>query len=80
MIDIIFPDGTKKRYSKGVKPIEIAYDISPSLSKNALSASLNNTVVELLCKRFLNNFCNYFTVIIFWPSMAVNLYLIINFN
>ena len=47
MIDIIFPDGTKKRYSKGVKPIEIAYDISPSLSKNALSASLNNTVVEL---------------------------------
>lgn len=47
MIDIIFPDGTKKKYKKGVKPIEIAYDISPSLSRNALSSSLNNNVVEL---------------------------------
>ena len=47
MIDIIFPDGTKKKYKKGIKPIEIAYDISPSLSRNALSSSLNNNVVEL---------------------------------
>ena len=47
MIEIIFPDGTKKKYFKGVKPIEIANDISPSLYKNALSASLNNSVIEL---------------------------------
>lgn len=47
MIEIMFPDGSKKRVEKNITPYDIAYDISPGLAKNALAAIYNDEYVEL---------------------------------
>ena len=40
-ISLTFPDGNLRAYAKGITAQEIAYDISNSLGKKAISASLN---------------------------------------
>ena len=47
MINISFPDGTKKSYQRGITPLEIAQGISAGLSKRILAAKFNEAVVEL---------------------------------
>lgn len=44
---ITFPDGSKKRFDKGVTPREIASGISVSLAKKALAAVFNGAYIEL---------------------------------
>ena len=40
-ISLTFPDGNSRAYAKGITAQEIANDISNSLGKKAISASLN---------------------------------------
>ena len=40
-ISLTFPDGNSRAYAKGITALEIAHDISNSLGKKAISASLN---------------------------------------
>lgn len=47
MIAITLPDGSVKNYESGTTPMEVALSISEGLARNVLSASFNNTVVEL---------------------------------
>ncbi len=47
MIQITFPDGSKKEYKKGITPLEIAESISISLAKKAIAASFDDAYVEL---------------------------------
>jgi threonyl-tRNA synthetase len=46
MINIIFPDGQIKEYSKGITPMDIALSISEGLARNVLAAKLNDQVVD----------------------------------
>ena len=39
MIEITFPDGSKKEYPEGVTPYEVARSISEGLARNVISAS-----------------------------------------
>jgi threonyl-tRNA synthetase len=47
MIEIKFPDGSKKEYEKGITPLEIAQSIAMSLAKKAIAAVFNDAYVEL---------------------------------
>lgn len=47
MIEIKFPDGSKKEYEKGITPLEIAQSIAISLAKKAIAAVFNEAYVEL---------------------------------
>src|SRR5690554_483854 len=47
MIQIIFPDGSKKAFEKGITPYEIAQGISMSLAKKAVAAVFNDEYIEL---------------------------------
>jgi threonyl-tRNA synthetase len=47
MIEIKFPDGSKKAYKKGITPLEIAQSIAMSLAKKAIAAVFNDAYVEL---------------------------------
>ncbi|BCR35601.1 threonine--tRNA ligase [Mariniplasma anaerobium] len=47
MIQIKFPDGSKKEYEKGITPLEIAQSIAMSLAKKAIAAVFNDAYVEL---------------------------------
>ncbi|MCD4826498.1 MAG: threonine--tRNA ligase [Acholeplasmataceae bacterium] len=47
MIEIKFPDGSKKEYKKGITPLEIAQSIAISLAKKAIAAVFNDDYVEL---------------------------------
>ena len=40
-ISLTFPDGNSRAYAKDITALEIAHDISNSLGKKAISASLN---------------------------------------
>ena len=40
-ITLTFPDGNQRRYAAGITPAEVASDISTSLAKKAVSASVN---------------------------------------
>ena len=40
-ITLIFPDGNQRHYAAGITPAEVASDISTSLAKKAVSASVN---------------------------------------
>ncbi len=42
-ITLTFPDGNQREYATGITPAEVASDISTSLGKKALSASVNGT-------------------------------------
>tara|TARA_B100000282_G_scaffold296723_1_gene279745 strand:+ start:53 stop:1984 length:1932 start_codon:yes stop_codon:yes gene_type:complete len=50
MLDIKFPDGSVKQFENGTTPFEIAKSISNSLAKNILSASFNESTIELSTK------------------------------
>ncbi len=50
MLDIKFPDGSVKQFENGITPFEIAKSISNSLAKSILSASFNETTIELSTK------------------------------
>lgn len=47
MIELTFPDGSKKQYNEGVTGLEIAEGISPQLAKNALAIKVGNDVEDL---------------------------------
>ena len=46
MIEVTFPDGTKKSYKKGTTPIDIAKTISEGLARNVISVDFNGTTIE----------------------------------
>ena len=50
MLDIKFPDGSVKQFKNGTTPFEIAKSISNSLAKTILSASFNESTIELSTK------------------------------
>ena len=47
MINITFPDGNTKQFSKGTTPLQIAESISPQLARDVLAASLNDKEWDL---------------------------------
>ena len=47
MIQITFPDGTRKEFAEGITPFEIASGISPRLAADALAASIDGTTIDL---------------------------------
>jgi len=46
MIEITFPDGSKKEYPEGVTPYEVARSISEGLARNVISASADGKTIE----------------------------------
>ncbi|MCK8617216.1 threonine--tRNA ligase [Fructobacillus sp. M158] len=46
-ITLTFPDGAKKSFNEGVKPIEVAESIAKSLAKKSVSAKLNGAYVGM---------------------------------
>jgi len=42
-----YPDGSKKEFAQGITALEIAGQIGPRLAKEALSAKLNERIIEL---------------------------------
>ena len=47
MIEICFPDKSKRPFKKGVTPMEIAQSISEGLARNVLSSSFNGNIIEV---------------------------------
>ncbi len=47
MIEICFPDKSKRPFKKGVTPLEIAQSISEGLARNVLSSSFNGKIIEV---------------------------------
>ena len=47
MIQINLPNGEIKKYQKPIKPIDVANEISTSLAKEALVASVNGNLWDL---------------------------------
>lgn len=50
MIEITFPDGTKKEYQKGITILEILKDLPQKIRQEALAAKVNNKLVDLSTK------------------------------
>jgi threonyl-tRNA synthetase len=46
-ISVQFPDGNSRSYPAGITPAEIASDISTSLAKKAISATVDGTHWDL---------------------------------
>ncbi|MCB2220051.1 MAG: threonine--tRNA ligase [Bacteroidetes bacterium] len=46
MIDITLPDGSVRKYERGVTALEIAQSISEGLARNVLSAKVNDQVID----------------------------------
>ena len=61
MLEIKFPDGSVKQFKNGITPFEIAKSISNSLAKSILSASFNETTIELSTKLNENGNIKFFT-------------------
>jgi threonyl-tRNA synthetase len=47
MINITFPDGSKKQFKQGITGFEIASDISTSLAKDAMIVEINGSLADL---------------------------------
>jgi len=47
MININFPDGSKKEYEPGVSGLQIALDISEGLARNAVCIKVNDKLIDL---------------------------------
>ena len=47
MINITFPDGSKKQFKQGITGFEIASDISTSLAKDAMIVEINCSLADL---------------------------------
>ena len=61
MLNIKFPDGTIKKFEKGITPYKIAKSISNSLAKNILSASFNGKTIELSSKLIKDGVLKFYT-------------------
>ena len=61
MLNIKFPDGTIKKFEKGITPYNIAKSISNSLAKNILSASFNGKTIELSSKLIKDGALKFYT-------------------
>ena len=46
MIEILFPDNSRRQYNTGVKAIEVAADISSGLARRVLSAAFDGKIIE----------------------------------
>lgn len=46
-VEVLLPDGSKKEYPKGTRPIDVAKDISPRLAREAVVAAVNDQLVDL---------------------------------
>lgn len=46
MIKITLPDGTEKKFDKGVTPLDVAKSISEGFARNVISANFNGTTLE----------------------------------
>src|SRR3990167_8935406 len=47
MVEITFPDGSKKAFNKGITAREIAQSIGQRLAQSALAAKVNDKIVDL---------------------------------
>lgn len=47
VVELTFPDGSKKQYRKAITPIEVANDIGRKLAADALAAKLDGIAVDL---------------------------------
>lgn len=61
MIELIFPDGNKRSYEKGIKAIDVAKSISEGLARNVLSASFNNNTIETVTEIHESGTIQFFT-------------------
>ena len=61
MIKIKFPDDSIRKYKKGITAIEIARDISEGFSRNVLSASFNENIIETSSKLNESGSIKFFT-------------------
>ena len=61
MLNIKFPDGTIKKFEKGITPYKIAKYISNSLAKDILSASFNGKTIELSSKLIKDGALKFYT-------------------
>jgi len=52
MIEVTFPDGAKKSFSKGITPIDIAKTISQGLARNIISVDFNGKTIETTSQIF----------------------------
>lgn len=50
MINIQFPDGSKKQYNKGISCLEIAQGISEGLARNAIACQVDEKLVDMAYK------------------------------
>jgi threonyl-tRNA synthetase len=55
MIEITFPDGTKKKFEKGVSIVDILKGLPPILQQNALAAKVDDELVDLTFKPTKNS-------------------------
>lgn len=61
MIELIFPDGNKRSYEKGITAIDVAKSISEGLARNVLSASFNNNTIETVTEIHESGTIQFFT-------------------
>ncbi len=47
MIELVFPDGNKKEFNKGILVVEVAKSISPSLAKKCVAAYVGEELYDL---------------------------------
>ena len=47
MIHITLPDGSIKEFAKNATPLDVAKSISEGFARNVISASFNNTTIEI---------------------------------
>lgn len=47
IVELTFPDGSKKQYNKAITPIEVADDIGRKLAADAIAARLDGVAVDL---------------------------------
>ena len=46
MVSVTLPDGSVKKFKKGITPMDVAKSISEGLARNVISASYNNTTID----------------------------------
>ncbi len=61
MIELIFPDGNKRSYEKGITAIDVAKSISEGLARNVLSALFNNNIIETVTEIHESGTIQFFT-------------------
>ena len=69
MIDLIFPDGSKRQYDDGATGRAVAHSSAPSLSKRAVLVKLDGELLDLVRGRF--SVTAYEARMISQPKMAM---------